>query len=895
MSRVSRLRPFTVAAALCLLLTLSFAPAAFGSLILSRPDQTSGTGLGSVNTVLTIDETPVDDRIHSGCVAWDGSMDVEGPAACPAGIAGGNEVDAQTQTRTFTEVGVSSAVNLRVVFNYNEPQSGPDVNDITIEDMVLTIYAADGTECFTSGPFTPQTFLDTFSGIGNSGFVFRLDAQQAAQAQPCIVAGARIGLASTLTGADQGSETFFIADATALGEPLADLSVTKTDDSDPVVVNTTLTYTVTVTNDGPNSASNVTVVDTLPSSVSFGSATVTTGDGTCTVDGRIVTCELGTLDPGDTEVITIVVTPTTDGVTLTNNVLVVSDQPDPDSADNTATETTTVGTGGAAEVDLSVVKTDSPDPVVVGSDVTYTLTVRNAGPDDATGVILTDQLPTSVTFASADAPCSASGGTVTCDLGTLAAGTETTVEIVVTTTVTTTLDNFAQVSADETETNPADNSDREETTVVAEAPADQVDLVLTKTDSTDPVDAGTDFTYTLGVTNVGGTEATNVVLVDNLPATVVFVSASPECAHDGAATGGTVTCDLGSLAASGNNSVMITVTAPNADTSLTNSASVSADQPDQTPADNTATETTLVQTTDMVTPNEADLSIVKTDSPDPVAVGQTLTYTLTVNNAGPDTATGVTVTDNLSPLVVFVSASAGCSHDGAATGGTVSCDVADLTVGASAQITITVTAQTSGAADDFAAVSAEQTDVDTGDNTTTERTTIGVPPGTTPAADLVLMKSASPNPVAVGGLLTYSLTVTNDGPDPATGVLLSDFLPATVECVNASSPDTPVGGTCECPADALGGIVLCDLGTLALNDSAIVTIQVRPTAVGTLVNEALVSADQSEPAFADNVAEATTTVQEAPAILAIPTLGQWSMILLGLLLGVGGLWILRRQ
>lgn len=60
-------------------------------------------------------------------------------------------LQAQTQTRTVSEVGISSAINLRIVFNYNEPQSGPDVNDITVEDLVLTIYGSGGGVCFTSG------------------------------------------------------------------------------------------------------------------------------------------------------------------------------------------------------------------------------------------------------------------------------------------------------------------------------------------------------------------------------------------------------------------------------------------------------------------------------------------------------------------------------------------------------------------------------------------------------------------------------------------------------------------------------------------------------------------------------------------------------------------------
>src|SRR5438874_277825 len=83
--------------------------------------------------------------------------------------------------------------------------------------------------------------------------------------------------------------------------------------------------------------------------------------------------------------------------------------------------------GGAAappgSADLSITKTDSPDPVAAGAALTYSLAVANAGPDTATNVVATDNLPKGVTFVSATSPqgsCSQSKGVVTCHLGTLA-------------------------------------------------------------------------------------------------------------------------------------------------------------------------------------------------------------------------------------------------------------------------------------------------------------------------------------------------------------------------------------------------------------------------------------------------------------------------------------------
>jgi uncharacterized repeat protein (TIGR01451 family) len=119
----------------------------------------------------------------------------------------------------------------------------------------------------------------------------------------------------------------------------------------------------------------------------------------------------------------------------------------------------------------------------------------------------------------------------------------------------------------------------------------------------------------------------------------------------------------------------------------------------------------------------SDLSITKTDSPDPVTVGATLTYTLTVQNGGPLPATGVTVTDNLPAGVTFVSATpsqGSCSQ----TGGTVTCTIGNLANGASATAEIKITPQNAGTITNTAEVKGDQSDLVTSNNTATENTTV---------------------------------------------------------------------------------------------------------------------------------------------------------------------------
>jgi uncharacterized repeat protein (TIGR01451 family) len=125
------------------------------------------------------------------------------------------------------------------------------------------------------------------------------------------------------------------------------------------------------------------------------------------------------------------------------------------------------------QADLSVTKADSPDPVALRGNVTYTVTVANSGPAAATGVTLVDQLPDAV-FVSAtttQGTCVRDGkgrrdGTVTCDLGSLAVNASATVTTVVTTTSGGTIVNTATVRANEPDSDRADNTATEETTVL---------------------------------------------------------------------------------------------------------------------------------------------------------------------------------------------------------------------------------------------------------------------------------------------------------------------------------------------------------------------------------------------------------------------------------------------
>jgi uncharacterized repeat protein (TIGR01451 family) len=182
----------------------------------------------------------------------------------------------------------------------------------------------------------------------------------------------------------------------ALQEALdsADLAITITDSDDPVAAGTELTYQLTVTNDGPNPADQLTITDQLPSVVAYQS-----DDAGCDHAAGEVTCELGPLEPGEDLTVEIVglVDPSAaydngGPLTITNQATVSNDVgPDPDLSDNSASEDTLV----VAEVDLAVdgIEVDGPATglAVIGEpfDVDVTSTVSNGGPSSPVDVVVT--------------------------------------------------------------------------------------------------------------------------------------------------------------------------------------------------------------------------------------------------------------------------------------------------------------------------------------------------------------------------------------------------------------------------------------------------------------------------------------------------------------------------
>jgi len=195
-------------------LTLGATSSVFAGAVLVGPVNLKGTGFGNVNTILTVQALGQGmGGSESGCVGLNSAgKQIDGPSACQGMNPGGDEKPPNKfpHNQVFK---VSDAFILAIVFNTDQPEG----RSITLDNMVLVLYNANGQVGFTSGNFTqPISFASTSfeTGIGKSGWEFKLDSTQAAEAQAAINAGFDfLGLSATISGASGGPETFFLTTA----------------------------------------------------------------------------------------------------------------------------------------------------------------------------------------------------------------------------------------------------------------------------------------------------------------------------------------------------------------------------------------------------------------------------------------------------------------------------------------------------------------------------------------------------------------------------------------------------------------------------------------------------------------------------------------------------------
>ena len=542
---------------------------------------------------------------------------------------------------------------------------------------------------------------------------------------------------------------------------LADLNVTDTATPNPVTPTNNITYTQTVTNSGPQDAVNASFTEQVPANTTFVSLSMVAG-WTCVTPGvggtGTITCTNPNFTNGSNANFMLVVkvnAGAASGTVVTDIASVTSGINDPNFSNNTATAQTVVSAATAADESITVSAT--PNPVSAGGMITYTVMVTNNGPAAAVQPVMTLPIVGPSTFQSVTAPAGwncynpgvGNSGSVVCRLASLAAGGSATFTIVTAVpagtaggTAISTTANIGSSTPD-----PAYANNNASTTVIVAA-AGQADVGITGTVSPNPVLAGNNITYLLTVTNNGPspTSAAAVMVMNTLPAGVTFVSATPTTGSCMQAAG-VITCSLGTLAAGA--SVNITVVdhvnaGTAAGTNITSTFAESSTTSDPNSANNSVALSTVV-----AVPNDADVSVTKSGSPNPVNLNTTLVYTIQIRNNGPAVATNVMLTDTLPAAVTYVSSS---STQGtcAQAGGTVTCNnIGTMSVGQLVVVTINVTATTfsSGTlATNSVTISHSDPDSSSANNTATFTSTIQ-------ASTAVQLASFQAERLASGGVM----------------------------------------------------------------------------------------------------------------------------------------------
>ncbi len=706
----------------------------------------------------------------------------------------------------------------------------------------LTTAQSDGTTTTVQGSLFSSPNADeqiqifsspskSLSGFGQGkqfmgSFMTQTDANGSASFAIPIPVGMAPGQYLSATATDSaGNTSEFALDVQAVGQ--VNLVLSGSYSPNPVVSGGQVTYTLSVNNYGNIAANNVFLTNQLPAGVKFVYANPSQG----TIEpgaGSSLVASLGTIAAGGAATVTVV------GQTSSSTVGTIADTASVSSQDanpSSATESVTIETTVVTSADMSVQLTAGPSSDLVGSELTYTITATNNGNQQASDVTVTLPITAGESFLSTDAQSfTNANGQVVADLGNLAVNAQATIEVEVELVSPGPLVETASVSSTSYDPNLANNTS---TVSIVVAPVAGLRVAISA--SASPVIHGDEFEYTVKVTDVGPDDGTGVVLTDTLPAGVHYVLATSDQNVTPTESAGVVTLSFPTLQA-GSSATMTILVDPTAapGTTLTDFASVTHDESDPVPANESAQLVTPVR-------GLSDLGITSTSQPAPAYVGQNITYLLNVSNQGPNDEPDASVSWPIPGDANFVSAFASQGDGTSINQAVVNVDLGLLRSGQTLPVTLTIT-PLAGAAGLFTTTFSVQGE--NGDpNLANNSTPVSVP--VTPAADLKVAIVPGQSGPDDGLSWTYTLRVTNLGLSNATGVTVSSPVPSSLG-FNSATPSQ--GNT----ATFLDGVISATLGSIPAGQSANVSIVVMPASPGPISLAASVSGDQYDPASGNN-------------------------------------------
>jgi uncharacterized repeat protein (TIGR01451 family) len=622
---------------------------------------------------------------------------------------------------------------------------------------------------------------------------------------------------------------------------VADLGLTKTADRESAEYGDRVTYTLTAANYGPMPQTGVTVTDSIPAGVEL----VDNNCGAFIQNGQLI-WRVGDLPPGSSVVCQVSFTALchASGHALNQAVIAGSAygiaEPDPDTLHpNAASWDLAIPT---CEADISLDKTADTAEAEWMQTVAYTLSVTNHGPMPATAVTVVDTVPAGLTLLDNNCGASLAGGLLTWPVGDLAVDATRTCQLRFSATCAPNghAVNVATVSGLPTDPVTANNSDTWDLLV----PRCEADLVIQK--GVDPLQAeyGERVTYTLTVSNLGPLPQSGVTVVDTIPKGIELLDNNCGAVADF----GVLTWPVGNLPAGESRVCQVAFIARcNANGHVINTATVSGAIHDPVSSNNT-------DQADLTVPQcLTDLSIEKTADRNEAEYGERVTYTLTARNLGPMPETAVVVTDTVPEGLSLVDSNCGASlrH------GLLTWPVGALPVNGAAvcQVAFAVTCAETGLATNTAEIQGILDDSNPANNTDTWNLSV---PGC--LADLSIDKTADRTTAVNGELVTYNLKASNLGPLPATGVVVTDTVPAGLTLVDNN-----------CGAVLANNLLTWEVGDLDADATEVcqVTFAVSCAASGQVVNEAVIIGRRTDPVSGNNRDTWTLTVPRCLADLSL--------------------------
>lgn len=511
----------------------------------------------------------------------------------------------------------------------------------------------------------------------------------------------------------------------------------------------------------------------------------------------------------------------------------------------------------------------APSPAGLGQNVTYTLTVSNSGPSAVSSMLLTNVFPTNAllqSFVPSQGQCTNVAGAITCDFGTMEGGAAATLTVVVTPQQIGVLSNFARVTPSQLDLNQTNNTASLITPVRFFA-----DVSLAMTDSQDPVPAGQAFNYTLTVSNRGPQLAQAVVLTNPLPADFTFTGVTTthgSCTNQS----GVLSCALGDLAVGSSATIQITGQGTRIGL-IANSASVQGNVVDGDLTNNQRTEETVVV---FAAPAAANTNGITVPNPYPSTIqvsgltGAVYKVVVTISNlthATPESLQLLLVGPS-GQNVMLMNAVGG---NNAISGRTLRLDDQ---AGAPLPDSATVTSGTYRPASYStpSSLPAPAPAAPYGNVLTVFRGTEGngtwslfTRGGGTigawwleiftmePVADLSVNVVSQPTAVSVGSNLTYIVTVSNRGPATASGIALTNVLPASFSVTSAT-----------------GCTNICNIGSLSAGAQLQFRVDGVALAEGSATNRVSALAVERDLNTSNNTAVAVTVMKNPPVFTSQP-------------------------